>query len=163
MQNISPFLMFNDQAEQAANLYVSLFPNSRIVSVSRYGDGGPQPAGTAMSVTFEIDGLTVQAFNGGPSFHFTEGLSLFVQASDQEQLDSYWNSLMADGGGPGQCGWLRDRFGLSWQIVPTVLQSLLSDPDPVKAGRAMQAMLGMSKLDIAQLQAAHDGIELDTL
>ena len=162
MQKISPFLMFNDQAEHAAHLYVSIFPNSRIVSISRYGDGGPHPAGTAMGVTFVIDGLRVQAFNGGPSFSFTEAISLFAEVTDQEQLDSCWNQLLADGGTASQCGWLRDRFGVSWQIVPTVLHQLLSDPDPAKAGRAMQAMLGMSKLDIAQLHAAHDGIDLDT-
>ncbi len=157
MTSVSPFLWFDDQAEQAAELYVSLIPNSRILSVRRYPDGAPQPPGTAMGVTFELDGLPVQAFNGGPYFHHTEAFSMFVSVQTQDEVDRLWDALIADGGAPSQCGWLKDRFGLSWQIVPTVLDDLLLDPDPERAGRAMQAMLTMGKLDIAALQAAADG------
>jgi len=156
MQAISPFLWFDDQAEQAAEFYVSVFPNSRILGVSRYGEGTPQPAGTAMSVSFVLDALEVQALNGGPEFHFTQAISLFVKAETQEEIDRLWDRL-TDGGEPGRCGWLKDRYGLSWQIVPPVLFELLGDPDPARAGRVMRAMLGMSKLDIAALRAAADG------
>lgn len=157
MQTISPFLWFDDQAEQAAEFYVSLFPGSRIVSVSRYPEGSPGPAGQAMSVTFELDGLGLQALNGGPAFSFTEAISLFVRVETQEEIDRLWDALTADGGEPGRCGWLKDRWGLSWQIVPPVLFELLGDPDPERAGRAMQAMLTMGRLDIAALRAAADG------
>ncbi|MDQ1609909.1 MAG: hypothetical protein QOE16_2641 [Microbacteriaceae bacterium] len=157
MQKISPFLWFDNQAEEAAEHYVSIFKNSRIVSVSRYGEGAPAPAGTAMSVTFELDGLEFQALNAGPMFTFTEAISFFVNAETQEEIDDLWEKLTSGGGEPGQCGWLKDKFGLSWQIVPPVLGELLSDPDPARSGRAMQAMLGMSKLDIAALTAAADG------
>ncbi|HQY34153.1 VOC family protein [Actinotalea sp.] len=157
MQTISPFLWFDDQAEQAAELYVSLFPDSRIVSVSRYPEGSPGPVGQAMSVTFELDGLGLQALNGGPAFTFTEAISLLVRVETQEEIDRLWDALTADGGEPGQCGWLKDRWGLSWQIVPPVLFELLADPDPERAGRAMQAMLTMGRLDIAALRAAADG------
>lgn len=156
MQSISPFLWFNDQAEEAAEFYVSIFPNSSITEVSRYGEGAPAPAGTAMVVNFVLDGVEFQALNGGPIFTFTEAVSFYVKAETQEDIDRLWNALV-DGGEPSQCGWLKDRYGLSWQIVPPVLGELLSDPDPEKAGRTMQAMLGMSKLDIAALRAAHDG------
>jgi len=156
MQAISPFLWFDDQAEQAAEFYVSVFPNSRILGVSRYGEGAPQPAGTAMSVSFVLDGLEVQALNGGPEFYFTEAISLFVKAETQEEIDRLWDRL-TEGGEPSRCGWLKDRYGLSWQIVPPVLFELLGDPDPARAGRVMQAMLGMGKLDIAALRAAADG------
>jgi predicted 3-demethylubiquinone-9 3-methyltransferase (glyoxalase superfamily) len=155
MQTISPFLWFDDQAEQAAEFYVSLFPNSRILGVSRYGEGAPQPAGTAMSVSFVLDGLEVQALNGGPEFHFTEAISLFVKAETQEEIDRLWDRL-TEGGEPSQCGWLKDRYGVSWQIVPNALMSLLADPDPGRSSRAMHAMLGMRKLDIAALRAAAD-------
>jgi predicted 3-demethylubiquinone-9 3-methyltransferase (glyoxalase superfamily) len=114
MQNISPYLWFDHQAEEAATLYTSVFKNSRILHVSRYPEGSPAPAGSAMSVTFEIDGLRVQALNAGPAFHFTEAISLFVNANTQPEIDSYWDQLTADGGEPSQCGWLKDRFGLSW-------------------------------------------------
>jgi predicted 3-demethylubiquinone-9 3-methyltransferase (glyoxalase superfamily) len=156
MQKISPFLWFDNQAEDAANYYVSIFKNSRIVNVSRYGEGAPAPAGTAMSVTFELDGLEFQALNAGPVFTFTEAISFFVNADSQEEIDDLWEKLTSGGGEPGQCGWLKDKYGLSWQIVPPVLGDLLSDKDPARAGRAMQAMLGMTKLDIAALKAAAD-------
>jgi predicted 3-demethylubiquinone-9 3-methyltransferase (glyoxalase superfamily) len=157
MQKISPFLWFDDQAEEAANFYVSIFKNSWIQSVSRYAEGGPGEPGTAMSVSFTLDGLEFQALNGGPQFSFTEATSFFVSAAGQEEIDHLWEKLTSDGGEPGQCGWLKDRYGLSWQIVPPVLGELLGDPDPDKASRVMQAMLAMGKIDIAALQTAHDG------
>jgi predicted 3-demethylubiquinone-9 3-methyltransferase (glyoxalase superfamily) len=154
MQKISPFLWFDSQAEEAANFYVSVFENSRIINVSRYAEGGMAPAGSAMSVTFELEGLEFQALNAGPQFSFTEAISFFVQAETQEEIDRLWDVLTSDGGEPSRCGWLKDRFGLSWQIIPPILGQLLSDPDPARAGRAMQAMLSMGKIDIAGLQAA---------
>lgn len=157
VQNITPCLWFDDQGEQAAEYYVSLFPNSSILSVSRYGEGAPLPAGTALVVEFEIDGLRVQALNGGPLFTFSEAFSLVVNVSDQVELDRIWDALLADGGEPSQCGWLKDRWGFSWQIVPVQLGQLLSGSDQAGAGRAMQAMLQMSKLDIAALEAAYNG------
>jgi predicted 3-demethylubiquinone-9 3-methyltransferase (glyoxalase superfamily) len=157
MQKISPFLWFDDQAEEAANFYVSIFKNSWIQSVSRYAEGGPGEPGTAMSVSFTLDGLEFQALNGGPQFSFTEATSFFVSAAGQEEIDHLWEKLTSDGGEPGQCGWLKDRYGLSWQIVPPVLGELLGDPDPDKASRVMQAMLAMGKIDIVALQTAHDG------
>ena len=157
MPKIRPFLWFDGDAEAAAELYVSLFENSRIVSVDRYPEGSPFPAGSAMSVTMILDGLQVMALNGGPDFHFTEAVSLYVDAETQEEIDRLWDGLIADGGSPSQCGWLKDRFGLSWQIVPPVLGELLGDPDPARASRALTAMLGMSKIVIAELHAAADG------
>ncbi len=157
MQKISPFLWFDDQAEHAAEFYVSLFPNSSITSVSRYPEGGPAPAGQAMGVSFVLDGLEVQAMNAGPQFPFTEAISFFIRAETQEEIDELWERLIDGGGEPGRCGWLKDRFGLSWQVVPPVLGELLSDPDPERAGRTMQAMMTMDKIDIAALRAAHDG------
>ncbi|MCU1506621.1 MAG: hypothetical protein QOG18_130 [Microbacteriaceae bacterium] len=156
MQKISPFLWFDHQAEEAANFYVSVFENSRVVNVSRYGEGAPAPAGSAMSVSFVLEGLEFQALNAGPQYTFTEAISFLVDVGTQDEIDRLWDALTSDGGEPGQCGWLKDRFGLSWQIVPPILGQLLSDPDPAKAGRVMQAMLSMNKLDIAELQAAHD-------
>jgi predicted 3-demethylubiquinone-9 3-methyltransferase (glyoxalase superfamily) len=156
MQKISPFLWFDNQAEEAANFYVSVFENSEIRSVSRYGENAPVPAGTVMSVSFILDGLQVQALNGGPQFSFTEAISLFVTAETQEEIDRLWFALTADGGEPGPCGWLKDKYGLSWQIVPPILDTLLADPDPARASRVMQAMLGMGKIDINGLRAAHD-------
>jgi len=156
MQKITPFLWFNDQAEEAADYYVAIFKNSRVLNVSRFPPSTPEFAGTpgkAMSVTFELDGLEVQALNGGPIFSFTEAISLFVKAETQPEIDDLWARLSA-GGEESQCGWLKDKFGLSWQIVPSLLGELLSDPDPARAGRVMQAMLVMSKIDIAALQAA---------
>lgn len=157
MQTITPYLWFDTQAEEAANFYVSVFKNSKIVNVSRYGEGAPVPAGTAMGVSFVLDGLELNAFNGGPMFTFNEAISLYVNAETQPEIDELWEKLTADGGEPSQCGWLKDRYGLSWQIVPPVLPQLLSDPNPEIAGRVMQAMLGMGKLDIAGLQAAAAG------
>lgn len=154
MSSISPFLWFDDQAEEAAEFYVSVFKNSEIRGVSRYGEGAPRPAGSAISVSFVLDGLEFQALNGGPEFHFTEAVSFFVSAATQAEIDDLWEKL-TDGGAPGQCGWLKDKFGLSWQIVPPVLGELLGDADPAKSNRVMQAMLGMGKLDIAGLRAAH--------
>jgi predicted 3-demethylubiquinone-9 3-methyltransferase (glyoxalase superfamily) len=156
MQKISPFLWFDDQAEEAASFYVSIFKNSSILDVSRYGEGAPRPAGSAMSVSFVLDGLELQALNGGPEYSFTEAISLFVTAQTQDEIDDLWEKLTSGGGEPGRCGWLKDRYGLSWQIVPPVLGQLLGDPDAGKASRVLQAMFGMSKIDIAALQAAHD-------
>jgi predicted 3-demethylubiquinone-9 3-methyltransferase (glyoxalase superfamily) len=157
MQSISPFLWFDSQAEEAAEFYVSVFKNSRILWVSRYGDGAPMPAGTAMSVSFELDGVTFQALNGGPLFTFSEAISFFVNTETQDEIDELWSKLTSDGGEPSQCGWLKDKYGVSWQIVPSMLGSVLGGSDPAGSSRAMQAMLGMSKLVIADLQAAYDG------
>ena len=156
MPKIHPFLWFDDQAEEAASFYVSIFKNSSILDVSRYGEGAPRPAGSAMSVSFVLDGLELQALNGGPQFTFTEAISLFVTAETQDEVDDLWEKLTSGGGEPGQCGWLKDRYGLSWQIVPPVLFELLGDPDPDRSSRVMQVMLGMGKLDIAALRAARD-------
>jgi predicted 3-demethylubiquinone-9 3-methyltransferase (glyoxalase superfamily) len=155
VQKITPFLWFNDNAEEAASFYVSIFKNSQIVNVSRYGEGGPKPAGTAMIVNFQLDGQEVMALNGGPEFKFTEAISLYVTCETQEEVDGYWNRL-TDGGEEVQCGWLKDKFGLSWQIVPTALGKLMGDSDPVRAQRVMQAMLQMKKIDIAGLQRAYE-------
>jgi predicted 3-demethylubiquinone-9 3-methyltransferase (glyoxalase superfamily) len=157
MQKITPFLWFDQQAEQAANYYVSIFKNSKVVSVSRYGEGAPRPAGTAQIVMFQIDGQEYMALNGGPEFKFTEAISLFVNCGSQEEVDLYWEKL-SDGGEKGQCGWLKDRFGLSWQIVPSALGELMGDPDPEKSRRVMEAMLRMSKIDIDSLKKAYRGI-----
>ena len=155
MQKISPFLWFDSQAEEAAKFYVSLFDNSEIRTVSRYGEGAPVPAGTVMSVSFVLEGVEFEALNGGPFYAFTESISFYVKAETQQEIDEYWDALTADGE-PGQCGWLKDKFGLSWQIVPPLLGELLGDRDPAKAGRVMQAMLGMKKIDIEGLRAAYD-------
>lgn len=157
MKPITPFLWYDTQAEEAANLYVSIFPNSKILGVVRYGEAGPGPAGSVMTVEFELNGLTFTALNGGPLFPFTEAVSFTIKCTDQAEIDRVWDSLIADGGAPSQCGWLKDRFGLSWQVVPEVLSELMSDPDPVKAARTTQAMLQMIKLDIAKLREAHAG------
>ncbi len=155
MQKITPFLWFDGQAEEAAAFYTSLFPNSRIDSVSRYTEAGPGEPGTAMVVAFTLNGQAFSAINGGPEFHFTPAISFYVNCETQEEVDRLWERL-TDGGRPDQCGWLTDRYGLSWQIVPTALPELLSQPDPVKAQRVMQAMLQMTKLDIAALQRASE-------
>lgn len=154
MQKIVTSLWFDDQAEEAAEFYISLFDNSRIVSVSRFPEGGPAPAGTAIAVDFELAGQSFNALNGGPQFKFTEATSLIVHCENQEEVDRLWDALIADGGEPSQCAWLKDRFGLSWQIVPTRLNELLSDPDPGRSQRAMQAMLKMTKIEIAELERA---------
>jgi predicted 3-demethylubiquinone-9 3-methyltransferase (glyoxalase superfamily) len=157
MQKIIPFLWFDNQAEEAANHYVSIFKNSKIGSITRYGDGGPIPKGTAMSVTFQLEGQDFYALNGGPIFHFTEAISLYVSCETQEEVDALWIKLLAGGGNESRCGWLKDKYGLSWQIIPTALPRLLGGNDPVKAQRAMAAMLKMQKIDINKLQSAYDG------
>ena len=157
MQKISPFLWFDDKAEEAANFYVSVFKNSKITSVSRYGDAGPGPKGSVMTISFELDGQPFTALNGGPMFKFTEAVSFVINCEGQAEVDALWDQLTADGGQPGQCGWLKDRFGLSWQVAPTVLHELIGGSDPAKASRAVQAMMKMTKLDIATLQAAREG------
>jgi predicted 3-demethylubiquinone-9 3-methyltransferase (glyoxalase superfamily) len=159
---ITPCLWFDDQAEQAARFYTGIFRNSRIVSTSRYGKEGYEvhgrPAGTVMTVEFELDGQPFTALNGGPVFKFNEAISFQINCETQEEVDHYWNSLSEGGDERAQqCGWLKDKFGLSWQVVPTVLSRLLKDPDPAKAGRAMQAMLQMKKFDIERLKRAHAG------
>ncbi len=155
MQKITTFLWFDDNAEEAMNFYVSIFKNSKVLSVSRYGEGGPGPAGTVMTATFQLEGQEFMALNGGPEFKFNEAISLFVNCETQAEVDELWKRLTA-GGTESQCGWLKDKFGLSWQIVPSALGELLNDPDPVKAQSVMRAMLQMSKIDIKTLQQAHD-------
>lgn len=155
-QKISTCLWFEDQAEEAAKFYTSVFGDSRILDVSRYGEGGPGPAGQAITVEFEIEGRRFLALNGGTASNFTEAVSFVVDCQDQAEVDRYWTAL-TDGGAESQCGWLRDRYGVSWQIVPSILGSLLAGADAEGSKRAMQAMLGMRKLDIAQLQNAYDG------
>jgi predicted 3-demethylubiquinone-9 3-methyltransferase (glyoxalase superfamily) len=154
MQKISPFLWFDGQAEEAANFYVSIFPNSKVKRIGRYGEAGPGPAGSVMTVEFVLDGQTFIALNGGPQFKFTEAVSFSVDCKDQAEVDRYWNALSA-GGEPGPCGWLKDKFGLSWQVNPGVLGRMLNDPDPKKAKRVMEAMLKMGKIDIAALERAY--------
>jgi predicted 3-demethylubiquinone-9 3-methyltransferase (glyoxalase superfamily) len=156
MQKIVTFLWFDTQAEEAMNHYVSIFPASKVLSVSRYGEAGPGPQGSVMVANFQLAGQEFMALNGGPMYKFTEAISLFVNCESQAEVDELWRKL-TDGGEPGPCGWLKDKFGLSWQIIPTVLGQLLQDPDPVKSSRVMQAMLQMGKLDIAALQRAHAG------
>ena len=150
MSKVTPFLWFDDQAEAAANLYVSLVPNSRVTAVT------PAGPGKVMTISFELDGVPFTALNGGPVYRHTEAFSISVSCENQAEVDRYWDALIADGGQPSRCGWLKDRFGLSWQIVPTALPRLLSDPDRGRAQRAMQAMLKMDKLDVAALEAAAD-------
>ena len=156
MQRITTFLTYNTQAEDAARAYTSVFKNSKIISTSRYGEGAPAPKGTVMSVIFELDGQRFHALNGGPSFKFAEGISLFVNCETQAEVDAYSEKLTANGGEQGPCGWIKDRFGVSWQIVPSILGTLLGDKDQAKAGRVLQAMLKMKKLDIETLQRAAD-------
>ncbi|HSB39945.1 MAG TPA: VOC family protein [Gaiellaceae bacterium] len=153
MPAITPWLWFDTEGEEAARFYTSVFPNSRILHVSRYGSAGPRPEGTVMTVSFELDGQRLAALNGGPDFTFTEAVSFQVACADQDEVDHYWNAL-SEGGEEGPCGWLKDRFGLSWQIVPNALPELLGDPDPEKAQRVMAAMLEMKKIEIAELERA---------
>lgn len=153
MQKITPCLWFDTAVEEAARFYTSVFPNSRIVHIARYGPAGPRPAGTVMTVSFELDGQTFVALNGGPEFTFTEAISFQVSCQTQDEVDSFWSRL-SEGGEEGPCGWLKDKFGVSWQIVPTVLPELLDDPDPEKSDRVMQAMLGMRKIEIDALEQA---------
>jgi predicted 3-demethylubiquinone-9 3-methyltransferase (glyoxalase superfamily) len=152
-QRITTFLWFDNNAEEAVNLYTSLFKNSKILSVTQNGEGGPGPKGTVLVAAFELDGQQFAALNGGPAFKFTEAISLVVNCETQEEVDYFWEKLSA-GGQQGQCGWLKDKFGLSWQIVPTVLPQLLQDKDPQKATRVMDAMMKMTKIDIQGLQEA---------
>ena len=156
MQKIHPFLWFDNQAEEAMNFYVSTFKNSKIGKVVRYGDAGPGPKGSAMTATFELEGQQFTALNGGPHFKFSEAISFVVDCKSQEEVDELWEKLSA-GGQPGQCAWLKDKFGLSWQIVPSVLVELLSNPDPAKSKRVMEAMMKMTKIDIAKLKQAAQG------
>jgi predicted 3-demethylubiquinone-9 3-methyltransferase (glyoxalase superfamily) len=150
-------LWFDTQAEEAAQFYTSVFKDTRMGQVSRYGEAGPGPAGTVITAEFELNGQKFVALNGGPEYTFTEAVSFQIPCADQDEVDYYWERLTADGGQPGPCGWLKDRFGLSWQVVPAVLGSLLGDPDPSKAAAATKAMLSMGKLDIAELERARDG------
>ena len=156
MQKITPFLWFDTQAEEAANYYVSIFLNSRILKIVRNGEAGPGPRDTVMTVSFEINGQQFTALNGGPQFRFSEAISFVVNCETQAEIDALWEKLSA-GGKESRCGWLKDRYGLSWQLVPTVLPELLGDQDSARAQRAMQAMLQMRKLDIAALRRAHQG------
>ena len=156
MQKISPFLWFDTQAEEAANFYASIFKNSKIGSISRYTEAGPGPKGTAMVVNFEIEGQQFLALNGGPQFKFSQAISFLVNCETQQEVDELWEKLSA-GGHKDQCGWLRDKYGLSWQIVPTALARLMSDPDRAKSARVMKAMLQMTKIDINRLQQAYEG------
>jgi predicted 3-demethylubiquinone-9 3-methyltransferase (glyoxalase superfamily) len=153
VQKIVPFLWFDTQAEEAANLYTSLFKDSRVVEVTRYGWAGPRPAGMVMTVTFELEGQQFTALNGGPEYTFNEAFSLVVNCESQGEVDALWDAL-SEGGEEGPCGWLKDRFGVSWQIVPTVLPELLADPDREKSQRVMQAMLNMKKIEIEGLERA---------
>lgn len=155
MQKITTFLMFNNQTEEAVNLYVSVFKNSKIVSMNRSSEGAPGSKGSVISASFVLEGQEFTAFNGGPHFTFSEGISLYVNCETQQEVDELWDKL-SEGAGEGQCGWLKDRFGVSWQIIPTALGELLGDPDPVKSSRVMQAMLKMKKIDIAALRRAYD-------
>ena len=159
MQKITTFLWFNNNAEEAANYYTSIFKNSKIVDVSRYGDAGPGPKGSVMVVKFQLAGQEFVGLNGGPQFKFTEAISLVVNCESQQEIDEYWRKLTADGGRESECGWLKDKFGLSWQIVPTELGKLMSAKDPATANRVMQALLQMKKLDIAKLKQAAEGKE----
>jgi predicted 3-demethylubiquinone-9 3-methyltransferase (glyoxalase superfamily) len=155
MQKITPFLWFGNQSEEAANFYVSIFPNSKITSIARYGKSGPGPEGSVMTVEFEIDGQKFMALNGGPQYQFSPATSFVVPCETQEEVDHFWERL-SEGGTPNRCGWLDDKFGVTWQIVPTILPKLLSHPDPEKSKRVMEAMLQMDKLDINLLKRASD-------
>jgi predicted 3-demethylubiquinone-9 3-methyltransferase (glyoxalase superfamily) len=154
MQKITPNLWFDTQAEEAARFYTSIFKESKVVSVSHYGEAGPRPAGTVMTVNFELEGQEFTALNGGPEFKFNEAISLLVNCETQEEVDEFWEKL-SEGGEKGPCGWLKDKYGVSWQIVPTVLEEMLQDEDAEKANRVMKAMLQMSKIDIAGLEKAY--------
>jgi predicted 3-demethylubiquinone-9 3-methyltransferase (glyoxalase superfamily) len=156
MQKISPFLWFDDQAEEAMNFYVSVFKNSKVGNVTRYGDAGPGPKGSVMTASFELEGQPFTALNGGPHFKFTEAVSFFVSCETQAEVDELWDKL-SEGGQTQQCGWLKDKFGLSWQITPVALMELMSNPDPERSRRVMEAMLQMTKIDIAQLRRAYEG------
>jgi predicted 3-demethylubiquinone-9 3-methyltransferase (glyoxalase superfamily) len=156
MKKITPFLWFDNQAEEAMTFYTSVFKNSRVVSMSRYGDAGPGPKGQVMTGTFELNGQEFMVLNGGPDFKFTEAISFFVNCETQAEVDDLWEKLSA-GGEKGQCGWLTDKYGLSWQIVPTALGEMLGDEDPAKVRRVTEAMLKMTRIDVALLKQAYDG------
>ena len=156
MTRITPFLWFDTRAEEAAKFYVSIFKNSKLGKAARYGEAGPGPAGSVMTIEFELDGQPFIALNGGPQFKFTEAISFSIACKTQSEVDHYWEKLSA-GGEEGPCGWLKDKYGMSWQVNPTILGELLSDPDPKKAKRAMAAMLKMKKIDIATLKKAAAG------
>jgi predicted 3-demethylubiquinone-9 3-methyltransferase (glyoxalase superfamily) len=157
MPKITSFLAYDDRAEEAVNFYIAIFENSKINKITRYGEGAPFPAGTAMVIEFELDGQQLMAMNGGPHFKLTDGFSLSVDCKDQQQVDDYNAKLLAGGGQQGPCGWLTDRFGLSWQVNPSILGEMLGDPDPEKAKRVMAAMLQMTKIDIEKLKRAYAG------
>jgi len=156
LQKITPFLWFDDKAEEAASFYVSVFKNSKIGSVARYGDAGPGPKGSVMTVSFQLEGQEFIALNGGPLYIFSPAISFFVDCKTQQEVDELWDKLTA-GGGEVECGWLRDKYGLSWQIIPTALLELMQDKDPVKSQRVFKAMLQMTKIDIEGLQRAYRG------
>jgi predicted 3-demethylubiquinone-9 3-methyltransferase (glyoxalase superfamily) len=156
MAKITPFLWFDQQAEEAANFYVSLFENSKIVTTARYGEAGPGPKGSVMTVVFELDGQEFIALNGGPHFKFTEAISFSVDCKTQQEIDEFWEKL-SGGGEEGPCGWLKDKYGLSWQVNPRILGEMMSDPDPQKSKRVMEAMLEMKKIDIEALRQAYEG------
>jgi len=156
-QKITPTLWFDTEAEEAAAFYISVFPNSRIVNVARYTEAGPRPAGMVMTIEFELDGQRFIGINGGPQFTFDEAVSFQINCETQDDVDYYWERL-SEGGEEGPCGWLKDRYGLSWQVTPPGMDELFADPDPKKAERAMKAMLGMSKLDLAALRSAAEGV-----
>ncbi|MEQ9138647.1 MAG: VOC family protein [Thalassobaculum sp.] len=156
MPRITPFLWFDGQAEEAVNFYVGIFPNSKVLEVTRCGDAGPGPKGSVLVTSFELDGQRFNALNGGPNFKFNEAVSFVIECADQAEVDWYWERL-SDGGSTNACGWLKDRFGVSWQVTPVLMLELLNDPDPGRAERAMRSMMTMTKFDIAALQAAADG------
>ena len=159
MAKITPFLWFDDQAEQAVDFYLSVFPGSRVLDVVRYGEAGPGPTGTVMTIRFELEGQEFTALNGGPAhYHFDESISFVIDCATQADVDRYWEAL-GDGGEEIACGWIKDRFGLRWQVVPSELPAVLGDPDPARAQRALQAMLAMKKLDVEALRRAADGPE----
>ena len=155
MQKITPFLWYNDNAEEAMNFYISIFKNSKVMSVARYGDAGPGPKGTVMTAVFQLEGQEFIALNGGPQFTFTEAISFVVNCETQEEVDAFWEKL-SEGGEKSRCGWLKDKFGLSWQIVPTVLGEMMEDEDAERSKRVMEAMLQMDKLDIQRLKQAYE-------
>ncbi len=157
MNKITPFLWFDDKAEEAMNFYISIFKNSRVLNITRYGKDAPYPVGTAFLVTFQLDGQEVMALNAGPEFKFTEAISMYVNCETQAEVDDYWEKL-SEGGEKSRCGWLKDKYGLSWQIVPTALGRLMGDKDPEKANRVMQAMLQMDKIDIKKLEEAYEQV-----
>jgi predicted 3-demethylubiquinone-9 3-methyltransferase (glyoxalase superfamily) len=156
-QTITTYLWFDGNAEEAVELYTSIFPRSKVTKIARWGEGGPGPAGTVMNIAFEIDGQQLIALNGGPHFKFTPAISLFVSCESQAEVDRYWEKFLAAGGKATACGWLEDKFGLSWQIIPKQLVELMSDPDPKRAGRVAQALMTMQKIDVAALERAHQG------